>query len=648
MQAALQDTQEWFKSTTVKLPHKDKKITFSILLKDYSLKDSYLYIIDESNNTNCFIPISAEVTSAFSYQESKLFLKFFNYDCIVIPFVFEKSIELELMVSHFGKSSILFNGHDDLFMNENISFLKSIAPPEEVQMPPGPQYIAETTLLFPIILDDKARKIWEERTLTLNSSFYIKEVPIRINYLTWNVASKSPTSEVLDDLSKIFSTPVAPADIVVIALEEIEMSVKSVVTGNSHNCEKWTESIKNATSMNNNEQFDVVQYQSMGGVYCCGLVRHSLAPLISQSSLHVKKLGANGMLANKAAVIFRWRIGLSSFSAICCHLAAHDQNWEQRNTQWHEIVEGLKEDDYISFMGDLNYRINTTYEDCISKVKEERDLKYLYGLDQLHETQTNDKIIGSFIEPEIKFNPTFKYDMGVDQYDTSPKHRVPSWTDRILIKTAKPKMRIGLEDELIFETDAACNYIKEQSLFQTDWKPETSPLEFNYPRPPKSICYRSLKCSFSDHRPVHAAYKFPIPFVDEERKKFLQEIISAKYEEMKSISTGNISCDKTQIVFNSQEQEELQFSNMSLVWARWTSKVPKGFAISPKNGMIPASGKCNVILKQITAIPPNYNDTLVITVDGGCRLVINVKSPNGSCAPTNRPHSMMVGRKTSV
>ena len=39
-----------------------------------------------------------------------------------------------------------------------------------------------------------------------------------------------------------------------------------------------------------------------------------------------------------------------------------------------------------------------------------------------------------FIEGEIKFRPTFKYDENSDRYDTGKKKRVPSWTDRVLYK----------------------------------------------------------------------------------------------------------------------------------------------------------------------------------------------------------------------
>jgi hypothetical protein len=41
-------------------------------------------------------------------------------------------------------------------------------------------------------------------------------------------------------------------------------------------------------------------------------------------------------------------------------------------------------------------------------------------------------VFAKYIEPPLHFRPTYKFDLNSDTYDSGPKQRIPSWTDRLL------------------------------------------------------------------------------------------------------------------------------------------------------------------------------------------------------------------------
>lgn len=101
--------------------------------------------------------------------------------------------------------------------------------------------------------------------------------------------------------------------------------------------------------------------------------------------------------------------------------------------------------DRVFWMGDLNYRINLkrdqvdeliaryTHPDSTAADKDEA-LGKLVSNDQLQIERLAGRIFEGFAEGKLTFKPTYKLNKESDEYDSGPKKRVPSYTDRVLFK----------------------------------------------------------------------------------------------------------------------------------------------------------------------------------------------------------------------
>lgn len=86
--------------------------------------------------------------------------------------------------------------------------------------------------------------------------------------------------------------------------------------------------------------------------------------------------------------------------------------------------------------GDLNYRIDSIPRNVIVDAIRQKNLTKLLERDQLLASRRKNPgfRLRSFIEAPITFAPTYKYDVGTDNYDSSDKKRSPAWCDRVLYR----------------------------------------------------------------------------------------------------------------------------------------------------------------------------------------------------------------------
>ncbi|KAL2459157.1 Type I inositol 1 [Forsythia ovata] len=180
--------------------------------------------------------------------------------------------------------------------------------------------------------------------------------------------------------------------------------------------------------------------------------------------------GCGGLIRRKkGAVAISIRYKGIQLVFISCHLSAHVHNVEERNSQCRHISHSLFSKTWNPFakpapvtvwLGDLNYRlqgINTLPARNLIQ-------NNLHGLlttkDQLLQEAERGQVFNGYCEGTLAFKPTYKYDIGSSDYDTSYKIRAPAWTDRILFK---------IEDKDINAT--LHSYESVDSIDSSDHKP---------------------------------------------------------------------------------------------------------------------------------------------------------------------------------
>jgi len=134
------------------------------------------------------------------------------------------------------------------------------------------------------------------------------------------------------------------------------------------------------------------------------------------------------------------------------HLAAHDAGILERNRNYQSIVNRLLfenkhtiyDTSHLFFMGDLNYRISLTplltsnlnpmsKETLAQAIHEDRHSSLFPEHDTLTHQHSARNVLVGLREAPITFKPTYKYKLDAGNQLVSFDHRLPGWTDRILV-----------------------------------------------------------------------------------------------------------------------------------------------------------------------------------------------------------------------
>ncbi|KAM6933414.1 phosphatidylinositol 3,4,5-trisphosphate 5-phosphatase 2A [Xenentodon cancila] len=267
---------------------------------------------------------------------------------------------------------------------------------------------------------------------------------------TWNMGSvpapKSVASWVLcRGLGKTLDemTVTIPHDLYVFGTQE-----------NSVCDREWVESIRAGLKDQTELDYKPIAVQTLWNIKIAVLVKPEHENRISHVGMSSVKTGIANTLGNKGAVGVSFMFNGTSFGFVNCHLTSGNEKIARRNQNYLDILRLLSLGDkqlssfdislrftHLFWLGDLNYRLDMDIQEILNYINR-KEFEPLLKVDQLNLEREKNKVFLRFVEEEISFPPTYRYERGSrdtyvwqKQKATGMRTNVPSWCDRILWKS---------------------------------------------------------------------------------------------------------------------------------------------------------------------------------------------------------------------
>jgi endonuclease/exonuclease/phosphatase family metal-dependent hydrolase len=359
------------------------------------------------------------------------------------------------------------------------------------------------------------RKMRERRTE------YTDPSTTRVRIVSWNVAAKEPSRCTPEELHRwmLGYTPDSPLSatgapkawgIVVVGLQEVEMTASAMVKGETPAGAAWTETLSAVLAPRG---FSLAASKQLVGLLTLVFTHSTLQESTHSVDITAKGCGLMGKMGNKGAVAARLTVHESTLCFVNCHLAAHLSHNARRNQDYAQLCAQLvfgrgdnellatptgaacldaesgdaHRCDVLVWFGDVNYRIDMTNEQVRPAIAEGR-LAHLREHDQLLRTIARGEAFSGFVDAgQLNFKPTYKFDKGSSDYDTSEKQRVPAWPDRILIRTkddvklvartAQPTDGAEADADAVQTSQVDERYMSHDDILMSDHRPISADLE---------------------------------------------------------------------------------------------------------------------------------------------------------------------------
>ncbi|KAH9971347.1 inositol polyphosphate phosphatase [Lactifluus volemus] len=396
----------------------------------------------------------------------------------------------------------------------------------------------QVTIFDPI--HDSVRAALDARQVCCSLSEYSTTKTATIFVGTWNLNGRPPSESLMPWLFP-------RENLMVIGFQEIvPLTAQQILqTDPEKKPNKILETLERRP--NKKCEYILLRSEQLVGTALIVLVKSELTAVIRNVEATKCKTGLRGMSGNKGAVSIRLDYYDTSFCFITAHLAAGHENVDERNADYQTIVNGLHflrgktidSHDNIIWLADLNYRIDL--DNASVRVYAEDDaLDMLLAADQLNYVMNAGATFSGYIEGPILFRPTYRYDLGTDNYDTSEKMRVPAWTDRVLYRGSKLDLSV----------------------------------------------YSRAELKGSDHRPVYAAFRATVHVIDHAKKATLGRLLA---ESVNSTAPGETLDEKLAALTFPRSEDLPPPSSETEAW--WDTP-------DHPNGVVAASPDLNLSVPQ--------------------------------------------------
>lgn len=378
---------------------------------------------------------------------------------------------------------------------------------------------------------------------------------VRAAVVTWNVGASTPYDLRKDFIGDAIHAEDPPEILAfgfqeVVDLEDRAVTAKSIlgfgkkkdtVKNEQHQSRvyrEWRDYLSSAINRYTSAQYSYSELQtsSLIGLFQCVFIRQEERPNVRNLQAASVKLGLKGHYGNKGALVTRFILDDSSVCFVNCHLAAGQTHTSHRNNDVASILEAealdaepdldnrsslyvgggdgaqVLDHEICILNGDLNYRIDTIPRDTVINMIKRNELAKLLERDQImvSRRRVSGFRLALFNELPITFAPTYKYDVGTDNYDSSEKKRAPAWCDRLLYRGSG---RV------------------------------------------KQLEYRRHEVQASDHRPVSGIFKLRVKTIDARKRAHVKEACYQQFAEVRRRMAEKASTEYLVTALGVGEQE---------------------------------------------------------------------------------------------